>query len=118
MRACERWLCLLGDTEVHEPWGTGAGDIMCVREGHFVAGGPSRGLLASRCWLQRNLCEQHTLGREAWTEWRVRGNLPGLESWSIGSPGSKAAGAGLDEARRCSPRGRVRLAEVSLAEVR
>lgn len=45
-----------------------------VREGQLVAGGPSRGLLASGYWLQRNLREQHTLGREAWTEWRVRGD--------------------------------------------
>lgn len=29
--------------------------------------------LASGYWLQRNLHEQHTLDREAWTEWRVRG---------------------------------------------
>lgn len=75
VRACARWLCLLGDTEVHEPWGTGAGDIMCVREGHFVAGGPSRGLLASRCWLQRNTPWAGRLGRNGGSE----AHLPGLE---------------------------------------
>lgn len=92
---------------------------MCVREGHSVAGGPSRALLASRCWLQRNLCEQHTLGREAWTEWRVRGTIcPAWSNGVLGALAAKGAAGGLDEAGRCGPRGRVRLAEVSLAEVR